>query len=149
MYITISFLKTNDTTSRGDSVGGRLDPNVGAAVYVARWATTDADALSSCERELPSLHNEGFEYPRVMLQRGVLAFSLLGNSETRFRVDADSVSVRLRACGLAAVGWPQDPPSEKACSRAGFAETCSLHDTHATMSVTAEQYCTVVVTSRP
>ena len=99
--------------------------------------------------ESPTLHVEGFVIPEGPVATWLLAFSLLGNSETRFRVDVGSVSVRLRACGLAAVGWPQDPPSEKACSRAGFAETCSLHDTHVTMSVTAAQYCTVVATSRP
>ena len=37
--------------------------------------------------------------------------------KTWFRVAVGSVSVRLRACGLAAIGWPQDPPSEKACSK--------------------------------
>ena len=112
--------------------------------------TTDAGAYPPLGKRVAlGLHHKGFEVPEGNVATWLLAFSLLSNSETRFRVDADSVSVRLRACGPAAVGWPQDPPSEKACSRAGFAETCSLHDTHATMSVTAAQYCTVVVTSRP
>ena len=76
------------------------------------YAAVSADrrrCLSSFGQEsCPRLHDEGFGVPEGNVATWLLAFSLLSNSETRFRVDADSVSVRLRACGPAAVGWPQD-----------------------------------------
>ena len=100
-------------TALGRSAGlGRssvLHARAGAAVYVRGGLSRPTPVLILLwARECPRLQHEGFEVPEGNVATWLLAFSLLSNSETRFRVDADSVSVRLRACGPAAVGWPQE-----------------------------------------